>query len=403
MISLIKFLLLSTVFLTPLFGVYKGLGYEQIKVFFFILSLSLIASLWMFLKPKIKWTAISHVSGIFISILFLSSLTGLNPTISFLGNYPYFQGWILYVFLFLFSLLVREFKIKIEVWAKVLVYAAVIVSLLAIKDWLLLNIFNTQVSIYAGRVVSTFGQPNFYSGFLLLSLPFAYHLFKKGNQWMVLLMIISTVGIFVSYSRLAIFLSLILFILAFFDLFIIKFRYFLVVFVIILVACFGVINNEFFKPLNTNNPDLTKESVEKRIYIWPVLWQIFLEKPFTGYGLENINLAFKNYFEKNKHSLFEENLNIQPILISLKDLNIDRSHNYLLDLLIFSGVFGAGTWLFLIGLLIRKNKNKYLLISLLTYLIWIQFQNQSIVHLIYFWLIAGLINSSTGVDKKLEI
>lgn len=394
--SFLSLLLLLTIFLTPLLGANKYFGYEQVKVFFFIASISLIAFLWMFLKPKLKWTFISLVSFIFISILFITSITGLNPTVSFLGNYPYFQGWIVYAYLFLFSLLVRESKIKIEVWAKVLVYTAVIVSLLAIKDWLLLNIFNTQVSIYAGRVVSTFGQPNFYSGFLLLSLPLSYFLFKKGNQWMVLLMIISMVGIFVSYSRLAIFLSLILFILAFFDLFIIKFRYFLVVFVLILMAFWGVINNEFFKPLNTNNPDLTKESVEKRAYVWPQIIKIAGDKPLIGYGLENINLAFNNYFEKYKHKIFEENLNIEPVLISMKDLNIDRTHNYILDLLVFSGVFGVGAWLFLVGLLIKKNKNKYLLISLLTYLIWIQFQNQSIVQLIYFWLLVGLIDSENN-------
>lgn len=287
--TLINFLLLLTVLLIPLLGAYKNLGYEQIKIFFFISTISLIAFFWMFSKPKFKWTAISKLSGIFILVLLLSSLTGLNPKISFLGNLPYFQGWILYLYLFLFSLLVRQSKIKIEVWAFILVFTSIIVSLLAIKDWVLLNLFHASVPNYAGRVVSSFGQPNFFAGFLLLTLPFAYFLFKKGYQWIILIMIISMAGIFVSYSRAAIFLSLILFILALLDQFKIRFRYFLAVLTVLFIACVialnfssGFVGNEFSKPYLTNNPDLTKQSVEKRAYIWPQSINIVLEKPIIG-------------------------------------------------------------------------------------------------------------------------
>ncbi len=87
-------LLLLTVFLTPLLGGYKGLGYEQIKVLFFILSISLISFVWMLKNPQFKLTLISKVSGIFILVLFITSILGINPLISLLGTQPYFQGWI---------------------------------------------------------------------------------------------------------------------------------------------------------------------------------------------------------------------------------------------------------------------------------------------------------------------
>lgn len=409
MASRLNNILLLTVFLTPLLGAYnnvvvasfalKGLGYEQIKVFFFIVSISLISFFWMFSKPKFKWTAINLSAGLFIGVLFITSVTGLNSTVSFLGAYPYFQGWILYLYLFLFSQLVSQFKIKLEQWAKVLVASSTIVAFLAIKDWVLLNLFHTQVPTYAGRVVSSFGQPNFYAGFLLLSLPFAYLFFKKGNQWMILIMLILITGIFVSYSRSAILLSLILFILALLDQLKIKLKGFLIVPGVLLVALVvalksssGIVGSEFSKPILTNNPDLTKESVEKRVYIWPQFLKIAQEKVLTGYGLENINVAFHDYFKANKHSIFEENLKISPVLISLKDLNIDRTHSYILDLFLFSGILGVLTWIILIVLLIKKGRKNFLIVPLITYLIWIQFQNQSLVHLIYFWLIAGLID-----------
>ena len=161
----------------------------------------------------------------------------------------------------------------------------------------------------------------------------------------------------------------------------------------------GWLEKEFRDPYNELNPDLTKVGVEKRYYFWPVLWELITEKPLTGYGLENIAPTFSNYFVTNKHILFEENLKIKPYLFGLKDLYLDRSHNFLLDLLMFSGILGLLGWLGLVVLLFKKliqkvdgRRKNVLMVCLIIYLIWTAFQNQSVVHLIYFWLIAGLVN-----------
>ncbi len=412
--ALIKSLLLLTVFLTPLLGAGFSLGYEQIKVLFFILSITLIGFLWLFLKPKFKLTFVSLASSLTIGILFLTSLTGLNPQISFLGNYPYFQGWILYIYLFLFSLFVRESKIKIEHWAKVLTLASVIVSFLAIKDWLLLNLFQIKIPNYAGRVVSSFGQPNFYAGFLLLCLPFSYYLTKSSNKKLNYLGVvgglISIIAIFVSYSRTAIFLLLSL---TYFYLILrlsrvkrwIVVLFLTLIFSISLLTSFylrsGIIYKEFLEPSftagNVTNPILN--SVEKRAYIWPVLINLSLQKPFLGYGLENIAPSFTNYFIERKHILFEETNSVSDVLIRLKDLSLDRTHNYILDLMLFSGLFGVICWLLLVFALLKKIlssnitlENDVLLSGLVIYLIWIQFQNQSIAQLVYFWFLVGMID-----------
>mgnify|MGYP001559023186 CR=1 FL=1 len=400
-----QILILGIIFLLPLLGSFKGFGYEQIKVLFFIVSISLLGL--FFIKKQIKWTTVSKLAGLFILALTLTSLIGINPQNSILGTYPYSQGAILYLYLFLFFLIVRGSNIKLKTYAKVLTGSAAVVGLIAIKDWVLLNLFNQQIPTYAGRVVSTFGQPNFYAGFLLLILPFSYFLFQKPSKKLQILGfssgLISMIGILVSYSRSAILLSFILLILALIDQLKIK-KILIMIFLIFITAAFlsvkfssGFIWREFFYPTTISNPDLTKESVEKRVYIWPVSWMVILQKPILGYGLENINLVFSNYFQTNKHYLFEENLKISPVLISLKELNIDRTHNYLLDLFLFSGLLGVLGWLGLVGLILKKSYRTILIVPLLTYLIWIQFQNQSVVHLIIFWFLAGVI------DKQSEI
>lgn len=412
-VSILKIVLPVSIFLLPLLGASNSFGYEQIKVLFFIVLTSLSGLLWM--GKGFKWSLISKASGVFVLVLLLTSSLGINPNISILGFEPYFQGWILYAYLFLFSLLASSLKIKYLKYAIALTGSAVFVGFIAIKDWVLLNILGQHIPTYAGRVVSTFGQPNFYAGFLLLTLPFSYLIFKEKDKRLQFLGwisgMISLSGIMVSYSRSTILMALILIILGLTDQLKIK-KFLIGVFAVFVIAGLLSINlssgfvwKEFFQPASVSNPDLTRESVEKRAYIWPVDLALVMQKPVSGYGLENISQAFSDYFIKNKHALFEENLNISPVLISLKDLNLDRTHNYILDLLLFSGILGLSIWIVIVILLIKKLKtqlnNPYkniLLISLVTYLVWIQFQNQSIIHLLYFWLLTGLIDKREEVD-----
>ena len=218
--------------------------------------------------------------------------------------------------------------------------------------------------------------------------------------------LVAMVGILISYSRSTILLALVLLLLGLTNELKLKFKVGLIAGVIVLGSIIialnvssGLVGNEVSKPFVTQNPDLTKESVEKRAYIWPEALKIAWQKPLTGYGLENIGQAFADYFEENKHPLFEENLKVSPVLISLKELSINRSHSYVLDLLLFSGVIGLLGWLGLVGVLLNKlrqnihdREQNVLLISLITYLVWVQFQNQSVVHLLYFWLLVGLID-----------
>ncbi|OGE64841.1 hypothetical protein A3I48_04370 [Candidatus Daviesbacteria bacterium RIFCSPLOWO2_02_FULL_36_7] len=396
-IKVIKAFLLGTLFFLPLIGAMGNFGYEQIKVLFFIVSITLIGFWWM--GKDFKWTLISITAFLFISILLITSSNGLDFKNSLLGKEPYYQGWILYVYLFLFYLMIKTFKIDLKKYALVLSISALLVSILAIYDWILLNIYSQTVPTYASRVVSTFGQPNFYAGFLLLTLPFSYYLFRV-NYLGLISGLISVVGIFVSYSRSTILMALVLMILGLLNQLKIKFKIGLVVLMIVSVGIVialklssGIVGSEITQPSLTKNPDLTRESVEKRVYIWPQALKIALQRPLTGYGLENINQAFSQFFEINRHLLFEENLNISPVLISLKELNIDRSHSYILDLLLFSGIFGLISWLLLVILMLKKAINsKILLVSFLTYFVWSQIQNQGVVHLVYFWLLVGLID-----------
>lgn len=158
----------------------------------------------------------------------------------------------------------------------------------------------------------------------------------------------------------------------------------------------GLIWDEIVGPQRLQSLSLANPafSVEKRYYIWLLFWDLASQKPFLGSGLENINAVYSQFFIVNKHVLFEINPNPSSVMYMLKDLNIDSAHNYSLDLLISSGVLGFLSYGILICLLINGIKSRMLFLGLLVYLIWSQFQNQSVAHLVYFWLLVGLADQS---------
>ncbi len=403
-----KPILLTGFFLIPLVA-YPNFGFERSKVVFFIFFTSLLGLLWL-IKFKIEWSVVKRAAAVFVLILLLTSLIGMDFQSSLLGREPYFQGGLVYAYLWFFSVIVSSVDIKFSRWALILSLSGLLVALTAINEWVSVNLFHQQIATYSGRVVSTFGQPNFFAGFLLLTLPFAYFLFRSPDRRLQLIGwgsgLVALIGIMVSFSRISIILALLLLILGLLDQLRIKLKLGFVLLIILTLGIFaaakfssGIVGDEMSEPFLNKNPDLTKKSVEKRAYIWPVAAQVVWQRPLLGYGLENINSAFSDYFRKNKHALFEENLKVSPVLISLKELNIDRSHNYFLDLLLFSGIFGLLGWLWLVGVLFRNLRHAYrgrtrnvLIVALITYLVWVQFQNQSIVHLFYFWLLVGLID-----------
>src|SRR3989344_5369920 len=107
-----KQLLILVVFLLPLVSSINSFGYEQSKVIFFILTTTILG-LWL-LKTKLQFNLVTQVALGFVTVLLLSSLWGINLLNSFVGTEPYFQGWLLYAYLFVFFLIIQFSDIKLK-------------------------------------------------------------------------------------------------------------------------------------------------------------------------------------------------------------------------------------------------------------------------------------------------
>ncbi len=402
-------LMLILIGLMPIIQPAPGFGYEQTKVLLFLGGVSLLGVLSVFLPGRIVWGRVEAAGILFLLALFASALLGLNSQNSIIGTNPYYQGWVMYAYLMLFFLLVRLIRPPVHWVIYIIVGTAGFVSIVAIYQYIQLHFLGIDIPTYAGRVVSTFGQPNFYSGYLLLSLPFAYGLWKKQLDSRTQLILagltgLILLGIVLSESRAAILLTGVVSMVFLLDqvrghqsqirlIFnqAVKHKIlFALLGIFVLIFFWQRVMPEFVSPLSQEYVQLSEEPVEKRAYIYPLAWALFLDRPLIGYGLENIALAFANYFRDNYYTIFEANLNTNPAYLSLKDITIDRAHNYLLDLLLSGGAIGLISWGVWVWLVLRGAKNKQVLIGLVTYLIWAQLQNQSVVHLAYFYFLAGL-------------
>lgn len=405
--QLLRWSVLLIIFLTPLLGFTSNAGFEHTKVLFFISSVSFMGICWLFcykndpLNYKFKLNKISLSASIFIGFLLLTSLLGEDPQMSLLGKYPYYQGWVTYLYLLLFSLLISSSRVAVKDIGISLGLSSLIVSFVSLEQ--LASLFaDKPVLTYAGRVVSTFGQPNLYSGFLLLSIPFTFFTLKHSQKMLRIfwaaVIIINIWSIVISKSRAAIlvlgFLILVFLIYQLKGL-IRKIILCLVVSTIGLslfgsiFLSTGIYYQEFLALKESQF--LIKNSPEKRYFIYQHIIDLIIKRPFLGYGLESIDTVFPKKFNVLHQT--------DAAFPALKNLNLDRSHNYFLDLLFFSGLVGFISWCSLIWLVLRKSRtNKLFFIWFLVYLIWIQLQIQSIVHLMLFWILVGLL-----VDNKSKL
>lgn len=389
LILLIGFCLIPTVYL-------PSIGFEQTKVLVFIVLVNVGLMLWILQgggKLKIQLRSINPLfmlSLLFIVVLTTASVLGINPGRSLVGSPPYFQGVLTYLELFIFAILVSRSKLPFFFWKLGLAISAIYVSSQAIIEFGLIQ-FQQPVLNYAGRVISTFGQPNLYAGFLVLILPLSYSLARgKGKFAMIgwVATLLSLVAIMLSLSRAAIaMLGLLLFIwlISLLNNKILRWSFSSVGLTVVLASLVvsfqlrsGLFWSEYYLP--NSQQWLIDNAPEKRVFIWQEGLVMVLKKPFLGYGLENSIDVFAG-FNQELHS---------PWYFGMKNLYLDRAHNFFLDLLLSSGVVGLSSFLALACGLIYFCHSNIVKLTLLIFILWSLVQIPSLVHLGLLFLLIGL-------------
>lgn len=390
-IFLIYFLLLILP-LTFWPGLFNQYELPKVIVFRVIIEIALGFYLLLLVTEKnffIKQNPPFFIASLYILTVFLTSIFGVSWPTSLWGLYFRQEGIFTLIHYFFFFFLVSQsqfLRLKQKTAAWFLVIGAVLTSLVAL--------WQSEVNLN-GRLVGTFGEPNFLGGFLVLIFPFSLYLwqdFKKGlfkNLFLgVPFLLVLTIILTGSRSALLATGAVLVISLIFFF----KrnwWRWSLVggLALIFGVLIFQISVNRGFSPN------------ENRLRIWGKAVEAFKMRPILGFGKENFELAFEKVSTEKD--------------IGLLDLRVDRAHNEFLEILVESGVLGLGAYLLLIGLTLRivirkicQERDKLfwqaILLSFLTFLIIGQLNVFSAGEYVIFWFLLGLAASDSVPESKIH-
>lgn len=340
------------------------------------LSIFFLAHLFTFKKQWNLDKNLIYLICFYLAWSFISSFFGYDFFKSLYGNYYRSDGLLRLVDLFLLSLIVSYFW-KGEYrkyFAQSIFLASTILSLVTFYE-----IFTGYFGVgYA----STFGNPVFLSGYLVVSLPFLVYLYKESKNFIYLLgtivVSLSIMLIGANGATIALYCFAILYLLFYIQK---KIRYF---YLGVLVVCIGII---LFQ-ITQSYKFIAFEGfiAEGRPRIFLDLWQGFTKRPFFGYGWSNVNYAIDQGFWSAKLK---------------NDVYIDKAHSEIVENFITGGVFGGIIYLSilayvliklykkLVGEKIGKNWNFTLFSAVLIFVIHSQTNVISITELFIFWFIVG--------------
>jgi len=386
---------------TPLI-IYRGSFFPFVtpKTIYFRILVDIILAFYLVLiifipRYRPKFNILSLSIFLFVAVMILSAIFGVNFERSFWSTYERMTGILTFLHLLAFFFILTSVFKKREDWDKILSVSIMVGIFLC---FYILGSGGKEISTRGG---GTIGNTSFMGAYLLFDVFFALILFleKKTSGWRIFSgfsLLVMVPVLLESKARGAItsFLGGLLLIFLGYLLFSEKKRQkkagiFLTLALIALVVILAVYQPPFLK----SRAGEIWEEMKPRFVVWGKGWKGFLEKPILGWGPENFNVVFTKFFN--------------PCVFLGEcggEIWFDRVHNIVLDILVTTGVVGFVIYLSIfvisiIWLLKVYLKDKYNAFSFLgmTSLLTVYFlQNLLVFDMIssytVFFLSLGFIN-----------
>lgn len=294
-------------------------------------------------RPKFSW-----LLGAFVILLFvigLADLLGENPYKSFWSNYERMEGYVTFLHLFAYFVIVSSVLSTEKFWERLFQTSLGVSVILAYYG--LLQVFNPLIfPIHQGstRVDASLGNSTYFAVYVVIHIFLAMFLFLKHREWLGLKIFYGfsiLLNLFILYeteTRGAIIglvggMFLTSLIIALFEKDDKRTKKIATWGVVAIVATVGLFiafrDSPFIKDSRTFGRlagiSLNDAYRNPRIPIWTLALEGFKEKPILGWGQENFNYVFNKYYTPNLYP---------------QEQWFDRSHNIILDWLIAGGILG---------------------------------------------------------------
>src|SRR3989338_3683177 len=428
--KLIVGLLLAVVVAVPLFfdiRLYSVFDLSKVMALYLLtIAILVVWSIALVFKHGFKFshTAIDIPILAYIFIFIISSIISINPIMSLFGTYKRFEGLtatLCYILLFYTTVNFVTTKKRLYLLVIAIVAGATVSSVYGIAQHLGFDIFKWS-SFEARRVFSTFGNPVFFSAYLVMTLPLAVALFlrysfqqkeavSKSVHFLWIFFILSTI-IYTTFwltNTRACFVALLgglspLLIVIFKKQTTERYKFLVLVVSFVLIGTFFNVRHETSvikhfasdvrtaefstqgsvsdskqthpRPWIANKFSVTGSSFS-RVFQYLAATRIIKDYPALGIGPDTLGIVYQKNLAK-VFSLVESDGGFYfP--------RQDRIHNDILDTAATRGIFGLGTYIWILaafGIYIGRNyrrlnnQNKMLVLGLLAGIISYLIQNE---------------------------
>ncbi len=367
LIKIIVGLIFLTVIGTPFFyfpwGVYpyvlaKQLMFQSLVEVIFFLWVALALS---FPKYRPRLTPLTLCGGIFLAVLLLVSVTGVDSWQSLWSTYERGIGTVAFFHLAALALVISS--LYQEIPRRKLLYASLGTSLL-IDVLALIQLWVPQLLLIENpgtRPGATFGNPTFMTGYLMfnifIGMYFLLDTLKRTRErgalrgqiplisFLVTAIIANVSIVFLAQTRGDI-IALAVGVITLLGLFYVRPPEFLpspfnarklyaisLFAIVCLAAVFALtLKNNFWKNIpgfsrfQSVSFSLDNRSVAPRLFALKAAWQGFLEKPLSGWGPENFDVVFDRHYDP------------RSLEYSYKETQFDKPHNVILEYLDSGGI-----------------------------------------------------------------
>lgn len=402
-----NYVLFAILVITPLIiNPYYIDSYYLPKILFvFILSASLAILVFLYRKSNnFEFNCVEKLISTYLILVLISTVLSNNIYLSIFGGPLRWEGiLVIFTYIFLFIISSRNYEYS-EIHVKFFFTTGFLVAIYGVIQYFGFEIIPQNSPfryVYVGRASSTMGNPNFLGTYLILLLPissFAYMLSKKciylllsGIIYFSLICTMTRGTWLGALAGIALLIG-----------FIIKYKYsykylvylllsFLAITIFLEIYSDGRIIGRMLSIGNDLGAVLSKsENYENaganRIYIWERVILFIKQKPFFGYGLENLG------------EVFTEKYSDEIIKLYNREIIFDKAHNEYLHIAVSTGIPSLLMYLAFIAAIILKAwknvKNNPLIIPLLCSIIGYLVQaffNISVVSVAYiYWIFLGV-------------
>lgn len=407
-LNIIHILVGSYLYTLSKYKIYKKIS----KTYIMLLLFNVLVLLIIYIIKKVKNKSYKlKINDLFLLLVIVFSLISVifavNRKVALYGIGGRYEG--LYSILYYLSLYMLSTYIE-KKHKRIIVYCIVICGTIELlySIFQITNICNviTQYHHNKPRATGFVSNPNFFGTLMLINLSYSLGLFIDEKKYALkilfgFLIFIFMIGLLIS-NTMSVFVGLII-VFIYISIYIIKEKQYtkLVIISLILLTSTlltvktgktGLIKD--IKQTKNQTVEIAKGNVDEtygsnRIYIWKNTLKVVPNHILTGVGIDNFYYAFGK----------------KPLM--MKGWSFDKAHNEYLQILTCEGIFGLISYLLFYGWIVikgiknnYKNKEIYLILPAIGYLVQ-AFFNISVIEVApFFYISLGLLVNRGNINEK---